>query len=145
MQATDVIIYRNKAYVPTTAQMEAGPYWAVAPVHSSNLTVEELAQIIEMATKTGNPIVPTPTREEFQRHRDPILEAIGLKSWKNLAKDGASYGIEFQDDQVTLYTSKVDNKGRFVHDPTKTQQLQKDVDIRDIASIIIADWNARTR
>ena len=145
MQSASVIIYKDKAYVPTTVQIEAGPYWSVAPVYSANLVVEELTQILEKAIGEGNPRVPTPSRDEVKRRGDAILEATGLKSWKALTKKGASYGIAIHDDRVIIYFPEVDNKGHYLDDPTKTREFQTSTDIRDVAATIISDWNAHKR
>lgn len=140
MQSASVIIYRDKAYVPTTVQIEAGPFWSIAPVYSSNLVVEELTYLLEKSISEGNPRVPTPSRDEIKRRGDAILEATGLKSWKALAKKGASYGITIHDGQITIYFPGVDDRGHYDTDPTKSRS-QISTNIPEVVVAIITDWN----
>lgn len=54
---------------------------------SFDLTVDDLLAAIA----AGHPQIPT--KEDMKKCQDPILKASGTKSWKQLAKNGASYNI----------------------------------------------------
>lgn len=140
MVVTSVVIHNGKAYVPTTIQIEAGPYLSAEPIFTINITIKELTQALEMAVKTGNPQTPTP-HEKYQQRRDPILKAAGLKSWASLTRNGASYGIELHDDQTVIYCPAIDDKGQFINDPTKSRKLMVNSDIQNVATTIVTDWN----
>jgi hypothetical protein len=117
-QSVGLIIYKNKAYVPVEAQTEAGFYFAVEPVFT------------------------TPTLEEMKK-KDVILSITGAKSWKALAKNGASYPISWSKDGITLYMSRLDKKGRFETDPNKTRVFSRETPLQTIVEAILEDVQSR--
>lgn len=119
-----------------TFQMESGAFLQEAPVLCVELDVRELAVALEKAQEFGNPTMPTP---DFKKRRDPMLYATGARSWKEMGRNGKSYGIFWHRDKVELYMSKLDNRGRFVHDPDKTQIFYANISMEEIAKAIIED------
>jgi hypothetical protein len=147
IRVANVIVRQGKAYIPTTAQIEgemAGAYLDIEPIYVTNLTLDELTEALERVVATGNPKVPTPTLEELERYYSKLVpRAAGVKSWKALARGGASYAIEWQRDKIVLYMSQLDKKGRFVDDPGKRREFPSGTDIRTIAEVILEDVNSR--
>jgi hypothetical protein len=60
-----------------------------------------------------------------------------------LAKKGASYSIVWGPDEITLYISRLDKKGRFETDPTKTAKFAKGTSLETIVETILADVRSR--
>jgi len=123
--------------------MEGGGYLAIEPVFTADLTVDSLTAAFEQVIAAGHPQIPTPTKEEMQRRKDPILKAAGVSSWKRLAQGGASYTIEWKEDTITLYISRLDRKGRFEVDPAKTRTFAQDTSLRTIVEAILEDVRSR--
>lgn len=147
IHAVSVVVYRGQAYIPTTARIEgemAGAYMQIEPVYTSDLTVSGIAPILEELAEQGNPTMPTPSRETLRAYGGgPMLKAAGVRSWKTLAKGGASYGIYWLENEVRLYVSKLDEKGRFVDDPAKTRHFPPGVHIRTIVEAVLEDVRSR--
>jgi hypothetical protein len=139
----DVIVRRGKGYIPTQGQTEAGFYIGIEPVYTVNLNVEDVLGAFEQVIAAGHPRVPTPTQEEWRTREDPILKAAGVRSWKRLAQGGASYTIDWQEDTVALYVSRLDHKGRFEVDPAKTRTFPKTTPLRIIVEVILDDVRSR--
>ncbi len=138
IRSASVIIYQDKAYVPTEAQMETGPYLAIEPVYVAGLTPEEIAQALAQAIAAGHPRVPGMTRDEFRKRRDPILKATKARSWKELYQKGGVYGIEFREDEILIYTHS--------EDPLKVGNILRfpsDASLRDLAEAILNNFRAR--
>lgn len=142
-QIAGVIIRNNKAYLCVDAQTEAGFYFGIEPVFISNLNVEEFTTAFQKVIAFGHPKIPTPTVEEMKKRRDPILAAAGVKSWKALAQNGASYTISWRENSITLYMSRLDKKGRFETDPGKTRTFSKETPLQTIVEVILADAQSR--
>jgi hypothetical protein len=142
-----VIVHRGKAYVPTYAKMTgemAGAYLTIEPIYVTNLTLDELTETLERVVAAGNPEVPTPTREELERYYSRLLlRAAGVRSWRQLAREGASYGIGWLNNQIELTMSRLDKQGRWEIDPTKTRYFPRDTDIRTIVEAILQDVRSR--
>jgi hypothetical protein len=119
-----VIIYEGKAYVPANAEIEGGPYFAIEPVFETGLIVDEIVNALAQVREIGHPALPPLTNEDMKRRRDPILKATGAKSWTQLAKEGAAYTIYWQPDQVTLYLSGTDDRGRFKSSHSKVYPVE---------------------
>lgn len=144
-RTANVYIRNNKAYVPATAQLEAGPYMQVAPVCITNLDVEEVTQALEAVFSLGYPVIPTPTREEMAKRVDPLLAATGVRSWKALARDSLAYGINWTDDNLAIYLPEIDSKGRFAALTTSSPmiKLPASTSIRQLAIAILNDVTSR--
>lgn len=138
-----VIVRNGRGYVPTQGQFEDGPYVDIAPVHEVKLCVADIVQALEIVIAAGHPRVPAPTQEEWRKRRDPVLEAAGVRSWKELAKGGATYTIYWQGETVALFASRLDRRGRFEVDPAKTLTFPKDALLSTIAEAILDDVRSR--
>jgi len=143
IEVAGVIVRKGKAYIPVHAKSEGGPYYLIEPVFTVDLTVDDLLAALSNAIAAGHPQIPPPTKEDMKKCQDPILRASGTKSWKQLAKNGASYNIFWSENQTILYMSRLDNQGRFEPDPNKTKTFPKDTEMRVIVEAILADANTR--
>ena len=137
MKTIGVFIHKARAYVPTVARLETGLYQQIAPVHTANLTVDELTEALEQAVAAGHPRLPLFSEEELKRYRNPLLKAAGVRSMKALIECGASYTIEWAGDAVMLYLSARDKKGQFIYGPEIRFPL--DSSVRPIAKAILED------
>lgn len=143
IKVAGAIVRRGKAYLAVNAHMEGGGYLAIEPVFTADLTVDSLIATFEQVIAAGHPQIPTPTKEEMQKRKDPILKAAGVRSWRELAKGGADYTIEWKEDTITLYISRLDHKGRFEVDPAKTRTFAKETPLRTIVEAILEDVRSR--
>ena len=85
---------KGTAFVPTMAKTEAGYWMGIEPVDVRNVeSPEALQSMLLAAINRGNPVVRTPTRDNFPR---PIMERYcGLKSlsaFDALGAIGAGWG-----------------------------------------------------
>ena len=115
----------------------------IEPVYTVDSTVDKVLAALEKAIATGHPQIPPPTKEDMEKWQDPILAASGTKSWKQLAKNSASYNIFWAENQIFLYLSRLDKQGRFEPDPKKTKIFPKNTPLRVIVEVILADVNTR--
>ena len=139
----DVIVRRGKGYIPTQGQTEAGFYVSIEPVYIVDLDVKGLMHAFERVIAVGHPKVPTPTQQEWRTRADPVLKAAGVRIWYELAKDGASYTISWEENAIALYISRLDRKGRFVVDPAKTRVFSGDTPLRILVEAILDDTRSR--
>jgi hypothetical protein len=140
-----VIVRNNKAYIPTVADAE-GAYIDIEPVSIVNLSLQELVKVLLRVHNKGNPKIPLPPGGKFYNlpKPDPVLKAAKVGSWKKLAQGGASYSITWRSENVIMYISKNDKKGRFVWDhPAKTKVFPPDVSMKEVVQAIIDDVNSR--
>jgi len=138
-----MMVRKGKGYIPTEALIEGGPYVCVEPVYTVSLNAHEIVQALEQVITAGHPKFPNLAREEWQKRKDPVLKAAGVKSWKELAKGGASYTIEWSEDAVMLYISRLDQKGRFETDPTRTRTFPKSMPLALIVEVVLDDIRSR--
>lgn len=135
-----IIVRKGKGYIPTEALIEdGGPFVLAEPVHTVNLNAHEIEQALQQVIASGHPKLPKPTREQWQKRRDPVLKAAGVKNWKELARGGASYTIEWSADSVTLYISRLDREGRFETDPAKTRTFPEDTPLSLLVDVVLDD------
>ena len=124
LRAASVIIRHNKAYVPSTVQMDNGAFLQVEPVYIADLNIKELTQALTQVLAADAPVVPEPTREEFKNRRDPLLAATGTRSWKAMARDSLGYGIEWTDAGVWISLPELDKQGRFAASTVSSPRIE---------------------
>lgn len=137
-----IIIHKDRAYLPVNAEIEGGPYFVIEPVFEANLQVDSVVSALEKILEIGHPKIPAPTKEEMKKRKDPILRATGTTSWDQLAKEGLAYTIYWTPEQVILYLSSTDKKGRFSN-VGRTQTFSGDVTLTTIVEAVLEDINAR--
>jgi hypothetical protein len=129
-----VYVRKGIAYVPNTAQAEAGFFLDVEPVRVATLDdIQSLAVAIEQAMSSGNPRVPTPTRADYSKPL--ILKDAGVKTWKAFERIGACFTILGRD-EITLFESGRDQSGAWVDDPALTETLPVTTSALDLAKRI---------
>ena len=138
-----IIVRKGKAYIAVEALRAGGGYINIEPVLVSDLNKRNLIATVEKIREYGNPEIPKPTEEEFKKYQNLIPKAAGLNSWKALARKGASYSIVWGPDEITLYMSRLDKKGRFETDPNRTTKFPKGTSLETIVETILADVRSR--
>lgn len=143
MYAVSIYVYRGKAYLPVQAKFESGIWTGTEPVYTAELNADELVGAIKKVIAAGHQVLPDPTREEWQKQKDPILAATKARSWKALARNGASYSIYQKAEAIEVDMSYTDKKGRWQFDPEKVRIFPKDTPLEEIMEVILADARSR--
>jgi hypothetical protein len=143
MYAVSIVVYRGKAYLPVRARFESGIWTGIEPVLAAELNAEDLVAAIEKVIAAGHPVLPDPTREEWQKQRDPILAATKARSWKALARNGATFSIYQEDGEIEVDMSYTDKKGRWQFDPEKVRRFPQHTPLEEIVAVILEDVRSR--
>lgn len=143
MYVIGIYIWQGKAYLPVQARLESGVWVDVEPVAIADLTMDALATAVERVIAAGHRTLPDPTGEEWQQRKDPVLPATGARSWKELARNGASYTISQEDDEIRVDMSYTDKKGRWQNDPEKVRVFPRETPPTRIAKVILDDIESR--
>jgi hypothetical protein len=143
MYHVSIVVYRGKAYLPVLARFESGIWVLMEPVFAAELKVDELIAAIRKVIEAGHQTLPDPTREEWQKRKDPTLAATRARSWKALARNGASYGIDQTNATIRVDMSYTDKKGRWQNDPEKVRVFPRDTPLEKIVEIIVEDIRSR--
>lgn len=138
-----VVVWHGKAYLPVKAQLASGPFMDIEPVYTASLNAEDLLAAIKKVLAAGHPRLPDPTREEMRRRKDPVLAATKVRSWKELARIGASYNIAWTDKEIRVNMSRLDKKGRWEFDPGKMRIFPPDTPLPGIIAVILEDIRSR--
>lgn len=144
LRLVDIYVWRGKAYLPVLARLESGVFLIIEPVYTAELNVEALLSAVKKVLAAGHPYRPDPTREEMRRRKDPLLAATKARNWKELARTGASYGITWTDKEIRVDMSRLDKRGRWEWDPTKTRIFSLDTPLPDIIAVILEDIQSRS-
>lgn len=146
IRVAGVFVYRGKAYVPTEALLEGGgtgTFMVVEPIYTADLTVNDLTNVLEGVATVGHPVIPEPRILGYPPNRDPVLRVAKVRSWRQLARSGASYTIIWEPDAIVLYISRLDRQSRFETDEAKTRKFSPDTPIRSIVEAIVLDAESR--
>lgn len=143
LRIVDIYIWRGKAYLPVVAKLESGAYLIIGPVYTAGLNAEELIAAIEKVLAAGHPRRPDPTREEMRKLKDPVLAATGARTWKELARTGATYDISWTDKEIQVEMYRLDKQGRWEPDPAKRRIFPPDTPLPEIIAVILEDIRSR--
>jgi len=144
VSVTSIYIRKDKAYIPVNAQTDSGLFMGIEPVFICDLALDELSNNLQKVRDFGHPYIQVRTSEESKKYSDSILKAIKAKSWKELARTGYSYTIEWSDKGVLIEMSRLDKQGRWEFDPKKAKRLPIDTALKDIVQIILDDYWSRS-
>lgn len=142
-QSVSIVVWHGKAYLPVKARLESGLWMDLEPVHVADLNTESLLSAIEKVLIAGHPRLPNPTQEEMRQREDPILKATGARSWKELARSGASYSISWTEGGIQVNMSRLDRKGKWEWDPEKMRAFPPDTSLREVLAVILEDIQSR--
>lgn len=137
MRVAVVWVKQSKAYLPTQAQTEAGYFMGIEPICVADLAKGELTTALEKVLATGHPRVPTPTREDFRRRKDPLLEVAKARSWQDFEKDATAFTVTWTEEMVLLDVS--DSKTEFQHDPARRRVFPLNTSLSTIAEAILGE------
>jgi hypothetical protein len=131
-----VYIRNGTAYIPNVARTEAGFYMGIEPVRIITLDdFPSLASAIGQAMASGNPQVPTPTRDDYKKPF--LINVSGVKTWKAFERKGACFTIFLDDKQLEISESGRNEEGGWVDDPSLSQTLAVNSSAKEIAKCII--------
>jgi len=137
-----ILFWKGNAYLPTMAPYEYGGWVKIGPVIITSPNMENLVPAIEENMKI-NMKQQTVMGDDVDNSVDPILDATKARSWYKLAETGASYLINWTDDQIKVYMTLPGKKNKFQLDNDKTQELPADTHIEDILTVILDDLKSR--
>lgn len=143
LNVVGIYVWGGKAYLPIQARLESGAFMDIEPVYTASLNAEDLLAAIEKVLAAGHPRLPDPTREEMRRRKDPVLAATKVRSWKELARIGASYDIAWTDKEIRVNMSRLDKKGRWEFDPGKMRIFPPNTPLPDVIAVILEDIQSR--
>lgn len=143
---TVVVIYvwRSKAYIPVQDQYESGIFVGTEPIYIVELKSNDLVRAVKSVKEKGHKRIPDPkSREEVLKRKDPVLAATKAKSWKQLARNGASYTIGWTEKEIRIDMSRVNNRGVWENDLQKLKMLSPNTPLENIVGIILEDIKTR--
>jgi hypothetical protein len=93
---------RGIAFIPTTAKTEAGYWLGIEPVDVAPVpNVEALYRLLLSAIGRGNPVIKTPSRQDFPQ---PVMRRYcGMKSLSEFERTAALWAISTRDDSYVIY------------------------------------------
>jgi hypothetical protein len=138
-----IIIRNGKAYMPVMGKTDSGLFVNTEPVFICDLFIEEMTQNLQKVKEAGHPYIQILSPEDRKKHSDLMLKATGAKSWKELARTGFSYTIEWSDKGTLIEMSRLDKQGRWEYDLEKARRLPLETPLRDLVQIILEDVKSR--
>ncbi len=138
-----ICVWHGKAYLPRHGQFPSGIYAFIEPVNAVDLTLNSLVSAAEAVLMSDVVHLPEVTAEEWRKRADPILKATKARSWKELARSGASYSIYWTEQQICVDMSYRDKQGRWQNDPAKVRIFPLDTSLEDVIAVVLADIRTR--
>lgn len=138
-----ICVWRGKAYLPGHGRFPSGIYALVEPIHVADITIESLTTASEAILASDITNLPEVTTEVWRKRSDPLLKATKARSWKELARIGALYTVNWIVDQIVVDMSYRDKQGRWQNDPAKVRLFPLETALEDVLAVILADIHTR--
>lgn len=101
-----IYLRKGSVFIPTVARTEAGYFMDIEPVLViEHADAHKLSDGIRTAIRTGNPIVPTPSRSSFPE--PVVLKYAGVKSWSTFERNAHCWMLEQKDSVFTLHSPDI--------------------------------------
>ena len=111
IRIANIIIWDNKAFVPSNALYHNGPFISIEPVYILNPTLTELVPVVQSVLLKEPLLLPgPPSREDIKAVAKLLPKITGARSWKRLGQNGISYIIELSEKGYLLEMSRLDKK-----------------------------------
>ncbi|MBP7741200.1 MAG: hypothetical protein KA104_00725 [Candidatus Pacebacteria bacterium] len=103
MKSATAICKGGKIYLQGYSETTVGIWVSTGPVFVSDASDSEGARTsILSALEHSSRGVPHPLQSEWKGVQAPMLNAVGARSWKGLAKDAFAVGIEEVEGTITF-------------------------------------------
>ena len=145
IQVLALMVRQGKAYVPVKARTDTGLYVDAEPVFVSDLSLDGLRGVLDLAVAAGHPPIPHPTQEGWRRWRSPVLKAAGVRSWKQMASGAISYVIMWRGKKVSLFISQVEDGADWRKASATERSFAPDVELGMLAEAILQDLRERQK
>jgi hypothetical protein len=143
IQIAQIIIWNDKAFVPSNARVPSGLFTSIEPVFEVNPTLDELVPVVQKVLFSKPKSLPQLTREEIKTQQGLLPKITGAHSWKKLGQQGISYIIELTNKGFLVEMSRLDAKGRWEYDPNKRTTFALNTDLSIVIQAILEDLKTR--
>lgn len=117
-----LFLRRGRAFVPTMAKTAAGFYMGVEPVEVVDAADQAaVADALIRAVNRGNPVVPTPTRDNYPE--DPLLKHAGVKSLATFEKSAQSWKLSKREGAYLIAPYRPSGEGGAEEDLERTEAV----------------------
>ena len=132
-----IYLRKDKVYVPTVAQTEAGFYTDIEPVIVVPAIDSKAFQgaVREIMAK-GNPIVPTPTRASFPK--PVILKYANVNSWSAFEKGALHWTVVEKLGNYQIKPSQRRQDRGWEEDPKRIEALPEGATLDEVARRVVA-------
>ncbi len=144
-KSVGIYIWKGFACLPSQARALAGYIVDREPVTKAKLKLEELAKALDSAIAADIPVIPDLSKVEFSENGKRILQAIGVSSWKELAKRGMYYSVEVSEADIKLSIPNALAEGGWAFDPAKTITFPSNVELNKVVQVILDDYATHSR
>jgi hypothetical protein len=132
----NLYLRKGIVFIPTVSKTEAGFYLDTEPVEV--VPVQDIARL-EIALKNtinkGNPVVPTPTRDNFPK--PVVLKYSNTKSWSSFEKNAFCFSLKRNKVFEVMRLRRSPNGGWEV-DPDNLETVSLDMGIDAVIKKLIA-------
>ena len=111
-----VYVRGDLVVIPTFSRATAGYFLDTEPVAVSSVRArDEFVRTLDATITTGNPRVPTPTRNCFPK--PVVLRYAGVRSWKALESKAVCFTIQHFEGALELSVTGRGDDGRWTDSP----------------------------
>ncbi|WP_188055747.1 MULTISPECIES: hypothetical protein [unclassified Sphingosinithalassobacter] len=106
MKSACALLKNGKVYTQAFAGTDNVVWISYGPVFVSDYgDIEAMTEHLRAALEVSTQGVPYPKRDEWPLVQKPMLDAVGAKDWRALARGAKAVGIDLEDGVVTLSPS----------------------------------------
>jgi hypothetical protein len=129
-------IRKTRVFVPTMAKTEAGFYMGIEPVEVVDATDREAVErAMIRAIARGNPVIPTPTRDNFPE--DPLLKHANVKSLSTFERSAQTWKLSKRQGAYLIAPYKPGKEGGSVEDFDRTEAVPAEIPLETVVHRLV--------
>lgn len=107
MKVASALLKNGKVFIQAYSETTSGVWIGFGPVHTCGIDqAKDMGTAACSALELSKRGVPHPTQEGWKEIQQPMLNAVGARSWPALSKGARAVGLECQDGVVTITPSR---------------------------------------
>jgi hypothetical protein len=135
MKIWNIYLRQQTVFVPTVAKTDAGYFLEIAPVVVIKSTdCQEIIEAVKNVISKGNPMIPTPSRENFPKA--VILEYAKAKSWSVFVKLAFCWEIAESESTFQVDFQRKSSSGDFESNPVHIKTFRGVAAIDELATLV---------
>jgi len=147
-EIASIYICNDDIYLPTLIRYDTEQAIEGEPVFHCKPEKTQVVDVLKKVLETQQPRIPHPGTEamnEIFKSPSVMLKATKKKSMKAFAKDYDSFMIVWNTEEIIIWTSQLDKKGRYEFPNSLKTKFPKETTLDELVDFVLQTYKDRKK